>query len=858
MTEEQLFTDLSPLVNSLDVSRPEGNATPPLDRLLAHAESLKRLRHSILDNSNTEQAKDVFRHLQGFHKLLDNLKVLSDIFTTHTLSEDQRSECFALVDDIFSVLVESLRDHSGNKRYFATRVGGWEAVENALRPISEALKKDRSDLAHADEQRFFGCLFAAAVGEETLSDTFTGIAKTLGANRVGSSSPRSDEEMLDIIQSRLSTSFRRTDALEHPDIIPMVTKLWLGRSQGADAPVSMMTLAIPAALLQLAKSSQRNLVAIHTSGLLGLLLPLIFDSTLPKLESQLLQRLAGLLCSLGVHKLDDAFLLYRMAATSTDAAQFLLDSLVSSRSPANIQFDMSLHGYCSIELPTMGRSFPPTSSAGYTLAVWVNFDDFDPNEHTTIFGAFDASQSCFVLAYLEKDTRNFILQTSIHSDRPSVRFKSVKFQTGRWYHICIVHKRARTMSPARASLFVDGEFVEQLKLQYPSSPPAQTNASSSLPSSYSKGGRVQAFLGTPQDLVPNPSKGSKKSRWSLASATLVDEALGDDLISVYYHLGPRYYGNFQDCLGSFQTYQASAELNMRNELLHPGKEERSDIVTAIKSKASLILPESRIVLAVSPLAVLDNEDRNAVDESQLIKSLSKRAAKNLQQFTRSGSNAIAINGAVPAINDALTQAHGVALLTGDPIVSVPQSIDEAGWRIGGCAAVGLSLVAGADTSERLIIAVRILFESVKENWRNSEAMERDNGYSVLATILRDKVGSEKSLNIQGSKICPAISQEDDERTQLTLQLLGLVLDFLGYNVERPQESVLNNPLAYRVLLIDLDIWRCAARPIQEAYYRQFLTFGVESKNHAFNMKRLNRMSRSHKRNFNDDFTERSI
>src|SRR2546430_9557139 len=37
----------------------------------------------------------------------------------------------------------------------------------------------------------------------------------------------------------------------------------------------------------------------------------------------------------------------------------------------------------------------------------------------SLFGAFDASQTCFVLAYLEKDTQNFILQTSRSEEHTS-------------------------------------------------------------------------------------------------------------------------------------------------------------------------------------------------------------------------------------------------------------------------------------------------------------------------------------------------------------------------------------------------------------------------------------------------------
>ena len=72
-------------------------------------------------------------------------------------------------------------------------------------------------------------------------------------------------------------------------------------------------------------------------------------------------------------------------------------------------------------------------------------------------------------------------------------------------------------------------------------------------------------------------------------------------------------------------------------------------------------------------------------------------------------------------------------------------------------------------------------------------------------------------------------------------LLSLVLSFVGYNHADPIESFIVNPLAYRILLIDPDFWRKSAPMIQELYYKQFVTFAVNSKHHQFNSRRLLRM-----------------
>jgi hypothetical protein len=238
---------------------------------------------------------------------------------------------------------------------------------------------------------------------------------------------------------------------------------------------------------------------------------------------------------------------------------------------------------------------------------------------------------------------------------------------------------------------------------------------------------------------------------------------------------------------------------------------------------------------------LDDDNRNNINESQLVKSLSKSAAKNLQQLTRSGENAIVINGAVPFINDALTQPHGVATLTGEPVVVVPQSLDDASWRVGGSVAVGIKLVEMARTREAVVRAVEILFESVKGSWRNSEAMERENGFGILAVLLRGKMGAGAMIAPNDSGCLSVVEGDIEERDKLSFELLSLVLGFVGYRHDKPEESIIVNPLAYRILLVDFDMWRKTACITQKQYYRQFVAFRSNSKFHHFNSKRLFRM-----------------
>ncbi|CAL5871223.1 uncharacterized protein PFLUO_LOCUS5471 [Penicillium psychrofluorescens] len=814
---ERLAEELAPVLEHLkSLCAEDALALTPA---LTATESLLRLRHTFIDNARPRAAKDAFRHLRGFETLLDLADQLAELYDRDSLAQDQRKDLLGVYKDLLAVMAEGLKDHSGNRRYFARRIpgGGTAALQRTL-----AVLVQKVDPVESDAQQLYGAILAAALCQETVS----GIFVTLNTKLLQSNHSPSLEEVQDAMRQCLGPA----ETVEVPEILGPFLRVWL-TNPSASSDRNLQRLAVPACLCHLASQSQRNIVALHATGMLTSILPLLFDDNRSDTEKTLYQELARFLSVQGMCSLDDAVTLYRRSHESPQALKFLLAALKASKEPPSIQFDLSLHGYCSVEFATLGRSFPPASSSGYTLTAWARFDEFDPNTHTTLFGAFDPTQTCFLLAYLEKDTRNFILQSSIRSSRPSVRFKSTSFEPNRWYHICVVHRRPKPTGSSRASLFIDGEFVEQLKIEYPTAPAVQ---------SQHRVPRIQAFFGTPQDLAMRLGKGVSTSRWSLANGILFDEAYSDDMVAVFYNLGPRYYGNFQDCLGSFQTYKASAALNLRNEHLHPGKEEVSDIVTAVRRRASTLVRETSILVNVSPVAVLDDDDTNNVDESQLLKCLSRQAARSLHQLIKAGGNAVAVNGATPAINDGLTQPQGVGILTGNPVVAVPKALDDVSWCIGGCAAVHLSLIQVADTVEGTRLAVAALYEAVQDNWRNSEAMERENGYGILAALLRDKLGFQFGNYTPAGKTA-LLNPGIEEQGMLSLELLRLTLGFVGYNFEHPNRSIITNPLAYRVLLIDMDVWRFGEPPVVDLYYAQFRTFASESTHRRFNSRRLSRM-----------------
>lgn len=844
---EVLQTLLEAISTALSAS--SGSEYPKFELLL---DPLKQIQQHLSATAPPSSVQDDFRHIHGFNQIFNLLRSFSGFYNPQKRDENAKRSFFDLLNGVFGVLAAAFRGHPGNRRYFRTRVegGGWDALEQIIASIG--LGGSDSDLWTSCQ--LFGKLFALSLNDAALdqlccsailedSTPWVLIAST--GSGVGEDGTKSEDHevarvgaQIASIEAAIEKTISPKSALQNPEAIRTIVDFWESLPRDKTIPENTASLLVLKLLLAIVGVSNANLCLVHETGVLSRFLKLAFDenSYLSDAEREMVLALCRSLIPFGVNRLVDAQeLLLNPSLSSSD---FCLEVMNKYGSPPFIQFDLSQYGHSSIELPSLGRSFPPQSSPGYTFAAWVRVDQFDPRSHTTIFGAFDSTQACFVLAYLEKDTRNFILQTSVTSHRPSVRFRNFTFKEGRWYHITIVHRRPKTMTPSKASLYVNGEFVEQIRASYPAPPPlsnGSTESFASFTSSSHKSMPVQAFLGTPRELSSHLGPGLISSKWSLGTAHLFDDILSEDFLSVPSRLGTHYQGNFQDCLGGFQTYTASAALGLRNDLVSSGKDD-SDIMKVIRDKAGNIVPEQKILLSVMPSSIF--REKEHFGESQLFRALSRGPAQTLVQMVLKNGTGIAINTALPSINDALVRSNGVAVLTGNPIVAAPQFFDDALWQLSGFTPLALKLIERASSSEALVRAVEMVFLCINSSWRNSEAMERDGGYAILAVLLKAKLGF-------GGPAFEAITEklvlQGTEKDRLCLQLLSLVLGFIGYKHQDALDSVIINPLAYRILLVDFDGWRKCGTLVQELYYKQFVTFAVMSKYHQYNNRRLLRM-----------------
>ncbi|KAI5201148.1 beach-domain-containing protein [Aureobasidium subglaciale] len=611
----------------------------------------------------------------------------------------------------------------------------------------------------------------------------------------------------------------------------------LRKQEHTRTELAALSLAILTLLDCLIEMSESNRIAVHNAGILSNLLPCLTRKDLEEPESALLRKLCKSLLPLGTRRLEETAQIFKLACEEEFARGLLLEALQKSKQPPAIQFDLSYSGHCSIELAALPRSFPPTT--GYTFSSWIKIDQFDSACHTTIFGAFDASQTCFVLVYIEKDTHQLILQTSVTAKRPSVRFKKFRFAAGEWYHIAIVHRPSRTNGLNPAILYINGRCIEEQHCPYPEAPPLIPEVRAPVPSQVVNTTRrpVQAFFGTPQDLASQAGDRVLNMKWSLASAHLVDTSLSPELVAVHQKLGPRYCGNFQDCVGPFLTYRASAELNRYNEMLHADRDDKSEIVKATQSQGSELLPEGRLLISLSASAIIDMNSllANGVNIADM---LDEKATTHLQSLTRNG-NSLLLNAARPTIKEAITRSYGAAVITGHPILTLTRGLDDGSWQIGGCLPINMKIIQSASTADSLVTSVEILFQCILDNWRTSEVMEKDNGFGILAVLLREKLGIYTTGS--GSNRTVPVARTVQEKEELASRLLQIVLAFVGYDIKHPEKSLLINPMAYRVLLVDFDTWRTISTETQKLYYQQIAGFVWKNNNQTFNMKRYNKM-----------------
>ncbi|KAL0082182.1 hypothetical protein J3Q64DRAFT_1634350, partial [Phycomyces blakesleeanus] len=708
----------------------------PRNDLEFRLEVLKTIQRIFITHPST---RDIFRKVGGYVSLVSMIVSLEGAFSNPVaFSADGKEDgvlenIILVIQKVFVVLVESMRNHEVNKAYFANDVG-YGALENAL-IMTGAL--DPEGIPH----RILGMIMAFAVQDKRVLDLFV--------------PPKSSGRASQIVTTRVYQKVEETlNDLSVSVVNPHITPSMLHLQKKISYDQELST-AVYVALLTLSKSSRRNQVKLNKCGLLLTALQLIFprqdenDTNLAPFEKSLLTQIVKKLMIMGV---SDEELRYIFQGFGSDThlanledpsiaglMELIIQGVTSSRWPNFIQFDMNTYGYASLEIPNL-QNFPPNSS-GYTWMAWVHVEQFDDTAELILFTVWDDKKLVFKI-FLDPKTHKLRVMAN---NKQEAIFDSFDFQPGFCYHVSFVHSRSR--------------------------------------------------------LGP-----------SFSTITLY--TLEADVLSLYFHLGAQYRSLFQDGLRQFQTYEASTALflNLRNISKTFSRREmtHNSLVSVMRGSISSPLAESKILFAFFSCNAISEGTRTGLISTGLSEATKKLITSDPEY------QSMVLNAAFPKLEDAIFLHQKMGHLDGHPVLAYPFGLDEAIWKIGGCA-VALKLIERSETSATLCKTTSILFEMIRYSWRNSEDMERSRGYEIFAYLLKQK------------------------RDLISPELLELLLVFVGKNSTSPEESVINNPFAYRYVILNFEIWKKTHLDVQRAHLAQFILFLYSSKRRQFNLKRLQKV-----------------
>ncbi|KAI7902409.1 uncharacterized protein BX663DRAFT_435824, partial [Cokeromyces recurvatus] len=289
--------------------------------------------------------------------------------------------------------------------------------------------------------------------------------------------------------------------------------------------------------------------------------------------------------------------------------------------------------------------------------------------------------------------------------------------------------------------------------------------------------------------------------------------LEKETINLFYSLGVRYKSLFQDSLHQFQTYETSTSLFLKlKDMIKPTISTRRNSIQTQRLLSDIMknahfqrISENKISLALFA--------GNMLSEGTGLTLTGLSEAAEMFIKTELDYSRLILNSSIPKLDNAIYMPKSMGYLTGESIIAYPYGLDESLWKIGGCV-IALKLIEQSKTSETLCKTMTFLFQIIRYSWRNSQDMERCHGYEILAYILKTK------------------------RDLITEEIFELLLVFIGKNPYSLEDSMINNPLAYRYIILNFEIWKKTPISVQKAQLDQFILFLETSRNRYFNLKRL--------------------
>jgi hypothetical protein len=344
----------------------------------------------FFDDDGQNGIQDQFRQLHGFQAILQALEAVVRYSEAQgRLTSTALDELLLQVSlDVLRILTKALRQHHGNSRYFTKKIpgGGWKVLRHLSQRLSSRLCTSPPTQSHQNN------LIRLSGAKGAPSE-----AVPLHSGPPLEATPHPEASPPEGLQSSVRQCFSQSHFILNPEAVTIISDLYTQSSSVGKHAAGLPTIILTI-LDCIIEMSERNRVAVHESGALAILLPRLVNKNMNTDESALLRTICESLLPLGTRRLEETAQIFKLACEDDLVKTILLGALQASKQPPAIQFDLSNSGHGSVELAALPRAFPPAK--GYTFSSWIRVDQFDAACHTTIFGAFDASQTCFVLIYI--------------------------------------------------------------------------------------------------------------------------------------------------------------------------------------------------------------------------------------------------------------------------------------------------------------------------------------------------------------------------------------------------------------------------------------------------------------------------
>jgi len=315
----------------------------------------------------------------------------------------------------------------------------------------------------------------------------------------------------------------------------------------------------------------------------------------------------------------------------------------------------------------------------------------------------------------------------------------------------------------------------------------------------------------------------------IRNLAVLNTALSYEWINFLYNLGLGYDWDFKDftedrllSLLNHLSYRGLANVSLKiKELQSNHTRENSDVLNHMRGKHQFEMNKN----------LTNGTTNNPIDRKSIAKVLVSSRFKESNVLL--DSNASSFMDSLEAPNSPKILIHN------------SNSIHSALYSIGGSSLL-LKLIEYSSqnsTSEEIIDtllyqSLKLLFSILNNNWRLNKEFENINGYGLLLILLmryKENINSSLEfklvLGFDSSKTPEADFQRQD--------LLNVILAHSGYNLINPYESIIFNPIAYRFLILNFELYYDSN--VFEFLLYHFRVLISESKYSYINAFELNKM-----------------